>query len=97
MPTAALTCTAYKTKLPRPRRVRLLAFEVTPDPAGGWSARGAGVTPFVRGETAEAVRACLREMVARHYADQPGDYTVGTTVRLPQGRTERAIDHLRIG
>lgn len=97
MPSAALTRTALEAKSPCPRRVRLLAFEVTPDPAGGFSARGAGVALCVRAETIERVRARLREAVARHYLDQPGDYTVGTTFRLFKGRTERAIDHLRIG
>jgi len=97
MPSAALTRTPLKTKSPCPRHVRLLAFEVTPDPAGGFSARGAGVTLLVRAETIEGMQAGLREAVARHYLDQPGDYTVGTTFRLFKGRTERAIDHLRIG
>ena len=97
MPTATLTRTASQTQPPRPCRVRLIAFEVTPDPAGGWSARGAGVALFARAETLEALRARLREAVARHYADQPGDYAVGTTFRLAKGRTQRAIDHLRVG
>ena len=96
MPTAALTRTALETQPARPRRVRLLAFEVTPDPTGGWSARGAGVALVTRAETLEALRARLREVVVRHYVDQPGDYALGTTFRLAKGRTERAIDHLRI-
>jgi hypothetical protein len=97
MPTAAPTRAALETQPPRSRRLRLLAFEVTPDPAGGWSARGAGVPLFARAETVEAVRARLREAVARRYAGQPGDYAVGTTFRLANGRTERDIDHLRVG
>jgi hypothetical protein len=95
MHTAALTRTVSEIKPPRP--VRLIAFEVTPDQAGGFSARGAGVALSTWGETMEAVRAHLCEAVARHYFDRPGDYAVGTTFRLTEGRTERAIDRLRVG
>lgn len=97
MPTAALTRTVSDVKPPRHRPVRLIAFEVTPDQAGGFSAQGAGVALFAWGETVEAVRARLREAVSRHYAGRPGEYAVGTTFRLVKGRTERAIDHLRVG
>jgi hypothetical protein len=97
MHTATRTRTVSQIKPPRPCRVRLIAFEVTPDQAGGFSARGAGVALFTWGETIEAVRARVREAVTRHYFDQPGDYAVGTTFRLAKGRTERAIDHLRVG
>ena len=75
---------------------RLLAFEVTPDQAGGFRARCAQSGLVTRGETVEALRAKVREAVAGHFGDQPADYEVGLTLRLAGGHTERAVERVRV-
>lgn len=75
---------------------RLLAFEVTPDQASGLNACCAQAGLFIRGETVEDLRTNVREAVAGHFFDQPADYEVGLTLRLSGGRTERAVERVRV-
>jgi hypothetical protein len=39
----------------------------------------------------------VRKAVESHFSDQPGKYEVGTTFRLSEGHTERAIDYVQVG